>query len=453
MKEIESQVPQAHHVVFTPEQERKLWRRIDLRIMPIISLMYLLCFVDRGNAKLEGMVTQLDLTGNRYNAVLTTFFIPYMIFQVPANVVIHHIRPSRWLPILMLIWGLVMMLMGFVKTYPQLAAVRFCLGLAEAGFYPGVAYYLTMWYPKYKLQYRFAIFLGTTSVAGSFSGLMAYGISFMNNTGGLQGWSWIFIIEGLATIVISCIGAIFFVDYPRTAKFLSIDERQFVEQQQPRDVEDAEEGTIVQHLWMIFTDWQVWALSIVLLSFETPAYGILFFLPRFGYSTSVSQLLTVPIYAAAAMTMLIVAHFSDKMKLRSPFIVGLQAIALVGYAIELSNASAGVKYFGTFLCVMGVFGAFPSVISWLANNLEGKRNRAIGLALQNSVAVVSGIIASNIYRTKDEPRYIFGHAISLGILAMGFLTTLSTALAYMRIIRNMNAVVEGEKDAQRRPTL
>jgi len=228
---------------------------------------------------------------------------------------------------------------------------------------------------------------------------------------------------------------------------------------------------------------------------------------RFGYSNSASQLLTVPIYAAAgeclfwyfsrrttdflkAMTMFIVAHFSDKMKLRSPFIVGLQAIALVGYAIELSNASAGVKYFGTYLCGIGVLGAFPSVICWwalftnsywdrkrwkrphrLANNLEGKRKRAIGLALQNSVAVVSGIIASNIYRAKDDPRYIFGReglsrrplfslaewnwldAISLGLLAVGFLATLSTALAYMRIIRNRNTLVEGEKNAQRGPTL
>ncbi|KIM67023.1 hypothetical protein SCLCIDRAFT_1210483 [Scleroderma citrinum Foug A] len=300
MKEIEPQLPEAHHVVFTPDQERRLWRKIDLRIVPIISLMYLCCSVDRGNignAKLEGMVTQLDLTGDRYNIALTTFFIPYMIFQVPANIVIHYVRPSRWLPILMLLWGLVMMLMGFVKTFSQLAAVRFCLGLAEAGFYPGVAYYLTMWYPKYKLQYRFALFFGTTAVAGAFSGLLAYGIAFMNDAGGLQGWSWIFIIEGLTTIVISFIGAIIFVDYPRTAKFLSIEERQFVEQQQLCDVEDAEEGTIVQHLWMTFTDWQVWALAIVLLSFETPAYGIMFFLPTILQTYPLTTFVLVSLHA------------------------------------------------------------------------------------------------------------------------------------------------------------
>ncbi|KAL4067488.1 major facilitator superfamily domain-containing protein [Scleroderma yunnanense] len=444
-----SQVPEVAHLEFTPEQARKLWRKIDLRLMPIMSLMYFFSFMDRGNAKLEGMVTQLDLTGDRYNVALVTRNFSGSI-------------PSRF------IWGLIMTLMGFVRTYQQLAAARFLLGLAEAGFYPGIAYYLTMWYPKYKLNYRFSLFLGMASVAGALSGLLAYGIGFMNDLGGLQGWSWIFaslillipcfcvnlmgqIIEGLATVVICCIGAIVFVDYPGTAKFLSAEERQYVEQERLRDVQDAEEGTIVHHLWMTITDWQVWALAIILLSFGIPGYGIAFFLP-FGYSTPVSQLLTVPIYVAAAMSTLVVAHFSDKKKLRSPFIMVLQLMALVGYIIELSNASTGIKYFGLFLCAIGL-SASPSVISWLANNLEGKHKRALGLAFQTSIAAVSGIIASNIYRAKDEPRYIFGHAISMGFLVVGFLTTLSTALLYRRINLERHALVEGEKgdgDARRR---
>ncbi|KAL4067487.1 major facilitator superfamily domain-containing protein [Scleroderma yunnanense] len=445
LKNATSQVPEAEHVEFTPEQERKLWRKIDLRLMPIISLMYLFAFMDRGNAKLEGLVTQLDLTGNRFNVALTTFFISYILFECPANVAIHRVRPSRWLPFLMFIWGLIMTLMGFVQTYPQLAAVRFCLGLAEGGFYPGLAYYLTMWYPKYKLQYRLALFLGMTTAAGAFSGLLAYGIGFMNNVGGLQGWSWIFIIEGLITVVICCIAAIIFVDYPGTAKFLSAEERLFVEQERLRDVEDDEEGTILQRVWMTLADWQVWAMSIVLMSVRWTAYGIAFFLPRFGYSTAISQLLTVPIYVAAAIVMLTAAHFSDKRKLRSPFILVLQSIALIGYVIELSDASAGVKYFGTFLCVVGVFAPLPCAVCWLANNLEGKYKRAIGLAFQNSIAGIGGIIASNIYRAKDDPRFILGHVVSIGFLVVGFLTALSTALIYRRINLNRHALVQGGK--------
>ncbi|KAL4072332.1 MFS general substrate transporter [Scleroderma citrinum] len=451
LKNATSQVPEAEHVEFTPEQERKLWRKIDLRLMPIISLMYLFAFMDRGNAKLEGLVTQLDLTGNRFNVALTTFFISYILFECPANVAIHRVRPSRWLPFLMVSGLLASALAYSTQTYyPQLAAVRFCLGLAEGGFYPGLAYYLTMWYPKYKLQYRLALFLGMTTAAGAFSGLLAYGIGFMNNVGGLQGWSWIFIIEGLITVVICCIAAIIFVDYPGTAKFLSAEERLFVEQErreyQFRDVEDDEEGTILQRVWMTLADWQVWAMSIVLMSVVTPGKCFHSSLAdRFGYSTAISQLLTVPIYVAAAIVMLTAAHFSDKRKLRSPFILVLQSIALIGYVIELSDASAGVKYFGTFLCVVGVFAPLPCAVCWLANNLEGKYKRAIGLAFQNSIAGIGGIIASNIYRAKDDPRFILGHVVSIGFLVVGFLTALSTALIYRRINLNRHALVQGGK--------
>ncbi|KIJ14029.1 hypothetical protein PAXINDRAFT_13148 [Paxillus involutus ATCC 200175] len=127
----------------TEAQETKLWRRIDLRLIPIISLMSLLCSMDSaniGNAKLDGLITQLNLTGNKFNIALMMYFIPYSLLEFPPNLAIQVIRPSRWLPGIVITWGLVMMLMGFVRTYTQLVGVRVCLGAAEAGFYPGVAY-------------------------------------------------------------------------------------------------------------------------------------------------------------------------------------------------------------------------------------------------------------------------------------------------------------------------
>ncbi|KIJ14064.1 hypothetical protein PAXINDRAFT_13181 [Paxillus involutus ATCC 200175] len=180
----------------TEAQETKVWRRIDWRLMPTISLMYLFSFLDKGNignAKLDGLMTQLNLTGNKYNIALTMFFISYSLFEFPSNLAIQVIRPSRWLPGITVLWGLVMTLMGFVKTYPQLVGARVCLGVAEAGLLPGVAYYLTMWYPRYMYQYRLALILGATGLAGAFSGLLAYAIDFMDGDGGLEGWSWIFV--------------------------------------------------------------------------------------------------------------------------------------------------------------------------------------------------------------------------------------------------------------------
>jgi MFS family permease len=142
---------------------------------------------------LQGLLTQLDLTGNRFNIALTMYFIPYCIFECPANLVLKRFRPSRWLPGITIVWGVIMTLMGLVKTYPQLVGTRVLLGVAEAGLFPGVVYYLTLWYPRQKLQYRIGLFFGAASLAGAFSGLLAFGISFMSGTRGLLGWSWIFV--------------------------------------------------------------------------------------------------------------------------------------------------------------------------------------------------------------------------------------------------------------------
>ncbi|KAH7890814.1 major facilitator superfamily domain-containing protein [Phlebopus sp. FC_14] len=376
----------------SPNQERKLWRKIDLRLLPFMSLMQLLSFMDRGNAKLDGLMTQLNLTG--------------------SNLIIQVIRPSRWLPGIMILWGIVMTLMGFVKSYPQLVAVRFCLGVAEAGLVPGVVYYLTMWYPKYMYQYRIALFSGTATLAGAFSGLLAFAISFMNGDGSLQGWSWIFILEGIITVVAGLIGTLVMVDYPTTAHFLTSQERTFVLQRQEDDAAIDENDHLIQQVWAAFTDWQF------------AVYGITYFLP-FGYNTSTSQLLTVPPYACAFITLLVFAYLSDKHKIRSPFIFTLQLIALMGYIINISNTSSGVKYFGTYLCVVGSYSAPPGSMSWLANNLQGKYKRAVGLALQMTMGNFGGAIACNIFRTQDEP-----HALEIMFLSMGLIGIPITALCY-----------------------
>ncbi|KAF9220040.1 MFS general substrate transporter [Gyrodon lividus] len=439
MNDSEEQTEVSVAPTLTAEQETKLWRKIDLRLIPIISLMYLLSFMDRGNignAKLDGLLTQLHLTGNRYNIALTVFFIPYSLFELPANLAIQVIRPSRWLPAIMITWGLIMMVMGFVKTYPQLVGLRVCLGAAEAGLFPGVAYYFTMWYPNHMYQYRLALFTGAATLSGAFSGLLAFSIGFMSGDGGLEGWSWIFILEGLATVLAGLIAALVMVDYPSTAKFLTAEERLFVIQKRARGAAQDEEHGAAQQIWAAFTDWQVWALSIVLLSTAVPAYGITYFLPtlikNFGYSTSISQLLTIPPYVLATANLLVISYYSDKLKLRSAFIFPAQLIALAGYIINISDVSSGVKYFGLYLCVVGT-SAVPGCVSWLANNLGGKYKRATGIALQITVANFGGVIASNIFRTQDAPRYFLGLGLVMMFIGLGLVTVPITALAYKHI--------------------
>ncbi|KAG1847112.1 MFS general substrate transporter [Suillus tomentosus] len=435
--------------VLTPEQEKKLWRKIDLRIMPILSLMYLLAFLDRGNignAALEGIVTQLDLTGNKFNIVLIMFIIAYCLFECPSNLVLKAIRPSRqvWLPGINFAWGVVMTLNAFVKTYPQLVGVRICLGITEAGLFPGVVYYLTLWYPRHMLQYRIGLFFGAATVAGAFSGLLAFGIGYMGGMEGLEAWSWIFLIEGLATIVVAIISffgecSTLLVDFPETAKFLTPEERAFVVWRKKYDNSSVgeEKKFAAKHVWAAFQDWQIWLHIPIYMSIVGPLYGITLFLPTiiksFGYNTPVSQLLTVPPYIAGTITLLVFAYYSDKLKMRSPFILAGLTMCLIGFSINISTAPDGAKYFGTYIIVMGSYAALPGVISWLGNNLSGQYKRGVGMALEMSVGNLSGVVAATIYRSRDSPRFIFGHAFELMFVGIGFIFVPTVMFIYKRI--------------------
>ncbi|KAF8632835.1 hypothetical protein AX15_001665 [Amanita polypyramis BW_CC] len=438
----------------TPEQERKVWRKIDLRLLPILTLMYLVAFLDRGNignAKLEGLITQLHLTGDKFNIALTTFFISYCLFECPSNLVLKKFRPSRWLPALTMLWGLIAMLMGFVKTYHQLVGVRFCLGIAESGLFPGVTYFLSLWYPRHMLQTRIGFFFGAASLSGAFSGLLAYGISFMSGVGGYLGWSWIFILEGMATILVGFAALFILVDLPETAGFLTPEERAFVIHKKKFDNSSVgeEEHFEMRHFWAAALDWQVWLHVLIYLSIATPIFGVALFLP-FGYSTAVSQLLTVPPYLTATIVLYVWAYYSDKLKMRSPFICLGYICLLVGYSISISNANNGAKYFATFCIATGAYASFPGVVSWLSNNLSGHYKRGIGMAIQIGLGNFSGAIASNIYRAQDGPRYVLGHALELMFVGIGVICVPIAVLIYTSINKRRDkkiqeALERGEK--------
>ncbi|KAJ7723568.1 MFS general substrate transporter [Mycena metata] len=440
----------------TAAEERKLWRKVDLRLMAILSLLYLFSFLDRGNignARLQGLETQLNLTGNKFNIALTMYFIPYCIFECPANMVLKRFRPSKWLPGLTVVWGIIMTLMGLVKTYPQLVGTRICLGVVEAGLFPGVVYYLTLWYPRHMLQWRIGLFFGAASLAGAFSGLLAYGISFMNGTGGLQSWSWIFILEGLATIVVGIAAFFILVDFPVTATFLTPEERSFIVFTKKYDNSSVgeEEHFEVRHLVEALTDWQVWVHMLVYMSIITNLYGITLFLPTiistFGHSPSVSNALTVPPYVVATIVLFIFAYWSDRTKLRFPFILAGFTCNLIGFAINISTAPSGVKYFGTFFCVTGAYAAVPGIVAWLGNNLSGQYKRGVGMAFQIGIGHFGGAFASNFYRTQDKPRYLVGHGCELMFVAIGIISTVVAALVSHRVNRRREAALErGEKN-------
>lgn len=153
----------------------------------------------------------------------------------------------------------------------------------------------------------------------------------------------------------------------------------------------------------------------------------------FGFNPAITQLLTVPPYVFATIVLLLFTHFSDYYKSRAPFIVAGQLMCVVGFAINISTAGRGPKYFGTFLCVGGSYAAFPVLVAWLGNNVAGQYKRGISMAAHIGIGNFGGAIASNIFRTQDAPRYIIGHGVELGFLGIGLIVVPLLVVLYMRI--------------------
>lgn len=181
------------------QAEKTLVRKVDRHLVPMIMMAYLLCFLDRtniGNARLFGMEEDLGLTGNQYQIAVAVLFIPYVLIEVPSNMILKKFTPSKWLAIITVCWGIVSTLMGIVQNFGGLIACRLLLGLLEGGLLPGLTVYLTMFYTKKELGLRIGYLFVSSALAGACGGLLAYGIGFMDGKAGLSGWRWVFIIEG-----------------------------------------------------------------------------------------------------------------------------------------------------------------------------------------------------------------------------------------------------------------
>ncbi|KAF2714447.1 MFS general substrate transporter [Pleomassaria siparia CBS 279.74] len=444
---------------FAHLDEKKILRRMDLRLIPMLALLYLLSFLDRGNignAKIEGLVEDLNMTGPQYNWCLTVFFFTYAAFEVPSNLLLKKLRPSIWLPTIMVAWGVVMTLMGIVQNYHGLLIARIFLGMAEAGLFPGVAYYITMWYCRHEAQFRQALFFSAASVAGAFSGLLAFGIAHMDGVGGLEGWRWIFILEGILTVIVAFIAFFTLHDFPETATFLTEEERAFIVyrlkyqgHQSGDEVKVAQDDTFQwKYVKAAFLDWQIWTNIWVYWGIVAPLYGISLFLPTIirslGYTSSTAQLLTVPIYITASVLAVAVAWFSDQYGKRSPFILVCLIFMAIGFIMCIASTKAGIIYAGVFIAACALYPAFPGNITWLSNNLAGSTKRATGQAIQIAMGNLAGAMASNFYRAKDAPHYVLGHALELAFICAGILALLVLVFNYRRInVKRERQIAEG----------
>ncbi|KAK4061726.1 hypothetical protein Trihar35433_9326 [Trichoderma harzianum] len=403
------------------EIDKKLMWKVDLWLVPWLSLLYLLSFLDRtniGNARLAHIEADLGMKGNNYNMILTIFFISYAVAEPVTNALLKRLTPRIFFTSIILIWGIIMTLMGLTTSYRGLLAARFFLGAAEAGLFPGVNYYLSCWYKSSEIGVRSAIFLSAAAIAGSFGGLLAAAITKMDGIGGKPGWAWIFIIEGLATVLVGVLCWWMVFDWPDIAKFITPEERIRV---QRRLIVDRQGYTAddfdKRYIYEALKDWKTYGYTWIFIGCTIPLYAFSLFLPTIiaamGHSGTRAQLLTVPPYVSAAVLTVLIGFFADKMKWRGYCNLAAATLGIVGFALLLGSSRPNIQYAGTFLGAMGIYPAIPNTLSWVSNNTEGSLKRAIVLGIVVGFGNLNGIVSSNIYLPAQKPRYPTGHGVVL----------------------------------------
>lgn len=313
------------------------------------------------------------MDGIQYNIALSIFFVPYILLEVPSNIILKKFkRPSTYLGILVVSWGLIMTFTGLVKNFTGLLICRVLLGVAEAGFFPGAVYLITFWYDSKQLQFRLALFYCASALSGAFSGLLAFAIAKMDGLGNLPGWAWIFVLEGAVTVFIGIATFFLMPDSPELSqRWLNQEEIKFLLLQ--RTVKEGGKrnvtGEVAQKFkWRLFkdliTDYKLYLQAWILFTASVCAYGLKFTMPSItksmGYSSSQAQLMTIPPYVAGATSALVMSYFSDKFQWRMPFVVGPMSIILAGFCILMPLAPHIKQQIPA--CYIGVMVSLPTFL-------------------------------------------------------------------------------------------
>jgi MFS family permease len=288
--------------------EAKAIRKVDFWLVGFYSVVYIFRVIDSSNysnaaiINLEagtGIKKELHLDPSQWAWTLSIFSYSYLIFEPTNTLLLKKFRPSRWMFVLILAWGICACSAGAVRNFSDMMCVRFAIGMAEAGFYPSVLYHMAFWYKPVEMPYRIALFYAVGQVSSALSGLLAYAVGFMDGLGNIAGWRWLFILEGLPAIVLSVIALFGLPDYPATARMLTKEERTFIVQRLSSTAPSGDD----RHwdfaaLKTLFADPTVYTFAIYWLAHGIGGFGVSYALPTVIYqlgftTTSISQLMNI----------------------------------------------------------------------------------------------------------------------------------------------------------------
>ena len=363
-----------------PVQGSALYRRISLRLIPYMFLLYILAYLDRVNVGYAAiqMKADLHLSDAVYGTGAGVFFLGSALFDIPSNLILAKVGPRRWMARIMISWGIVATCMSLVHSPVSFYCLRFLLGISEAGFFPGMILYLTYWFPSRERAKSVSRFMTATAIAGVIGGPISSTLLGMDGFHGLHGWQWLFISEGIPTMLFGISVLFVLKDHPSDAKWLAPEEREWLENEIKRDREQL--GSNKHHN---FTDAfklpALYLLAAVFFACQVSVYVINLWLPLFlnsmrGMShlssAAIDRWATLP-YLITAIAMVLVGWSSDRFNDRRFHVAACLVCSAIGFAAATRTHSLPGVLFAFSLATIGCFAVQGPFFTWLTSMLEG----------------------------------------------------------------------------------
>ena len=413
--------------------EDAVFRKVVLRIVPFLMLCYIVAYLDRVNvgfAKLQ-MSADLGFSEAAFGLGAGLFFIGYFIFEVPSNLLLQKVGARIWIARIMITWGVLSAAFMFVQNEAQFYALRFLLGVAEAGFYPGVILYCTYWFPSERRAKVIAMFMSAIPVAGIFGNpLSGWIMQTFDGSAGMAGWQWMFVVEAIPAILIG-VWCLFYLDNSvRSAQWLTEDEKQIVER---AVAEDAAHKSVHGSVLQGFREPKVWLMAFIYFCFVMGQYALTFWMPTFVESTGVEGAFAIGVlsaipFVAALVAMNLFGRSADRRRERRWHLVVPALMGTAGFSmVALVHGSTVLSLIALSIAAAGVLTCAPLFWS-LPTAFLGGTAAAAGIALINSVGNLAGfaspyMIGAIIDATgsSDVPMFVLA-----GVLVIGALAVLST---------------------------
>ena len=417
--------------------EEQTIKRISKRIIPFLVILFVMAFLDRTNIGFAAlhMNDAIGITQTIFGLGAGIFFLGYFIAEVPSNILLHRFGARIWIARIMITWGIIAAMMGFIQNGTQFIVLRFLLGIAEAGFFPGVIFYLTLWFPaRYRARVFASFYLGLP-IAQIIGAPISVGLMQWGNTIGYEGWRLMYILEGIPSIILGIVCLKYLTNTPKEAQWLSTEQRTWLMstlEREEREKEKTEDSNLTkgEMIKQVFKNPLVWIMAMVYFGITSGSNAMFFFLPSvlesfrntFGMEITLIQngMLTAIPYAFAAVGMILWSRRSDRKQERYKHGACAALMAAIAITIALVVNQPWAIIVGFIFLAIGVFSAINIFWTLPGQTLTGV-GAAAGIGLINSVGNLSGFtgpyLTGYLYTTTGN--YTIAFLVIASFVAMG----------------------------------